>query len=84
MLDPPEALLQRLARRAEGLRWYDLQVQTGPNVMGEKIDSALRSVSLRSDDLPALLATWQSGARALADLCQSSMHRGNPYTMVMD
>jgi len=61
LLMTAEALLQRLERLAEPPAWYELQVQPGVNLIGEKLDGAAALVSLREPDLRRLIASWRRG-----------------------
>ncbi len=65
LLETAEALLQRLERRALQPPWYEWQVQPGANLIAEKLDGVVRTLSLNGEDLKRLIASWQPGAQQL-------------------
>jgi Vault protein inter-alpha-trypsin domain len=65
LLATMEALMQRLERPALRPVWYDLQVQPGANLIGEKLDGVVTTVPVHREDLEALVSSWQPGARRL-------------------
>lgn len=65
LLSTEEALLQRLERRTTLPHWYDLQVQPGVNLVGQKLEGLTTMVSLRGEDLQPLILGWRRGAREL-------------------
>lgn len=65
LLSTEEALLQRLERRTKLPSLYELQLQPGVNLLGEKLEGRLTTISLRDADLQPLLLGWRRGARQI-------------------
>jgi hypothetical protein len=57
-LQTAEALEQRLIRGG-GVRWYDVQVTPGANLIGERINELQRVRTLSYHALPRLFASWR-------------------------
>ncbi len=62
-----DGLLQRLERRARGVRLYDVTAVDGPNLIAQKLDEVARVARVPrhaglTQDLRALFAQWQPGA----------------------
>jgi hypothetical protein len=65
LLSTEEALLQQLERRSKFPPLYELQVRPGVNLLGEKLEGRLTTLSLRDEDLQPLLLGWRPGARRI-------------------
>jgi hypothetical protein len=66
LAQPPEALLQRLARGAKFAAWYELQAIPGRNLLTETTEGHATIVGIRGDDLDQLTEAWRSGARRIS------------------
>jgi hypothetical protein len=66
LVQPPEALLQRLSRGAKFAAWYELQVIPGRNLLTETTEGHATLVGIRSDDLERMTEAWRSGGRRVS------------------
>jgi hypothetical protein len=65
LLSTEEALLQQLERRTTLPPLYELQLRPGVNLLGEKLEGRLTTITLRDEDLQPLLLGWRQGARQI-------------------
>jgi hypothetical protein len=79
LLDTAEALLQRLERQPVRPVWYDVQVQPGANLIGEKLDGIASLSPVQREDLEELVSSWQPGAKRL--VAQRERKTQNPAAM---
>jgi hypothetical protein len=66
LIQPPEALLQRLSRGAKFAAWYELQAIPGRNLLTETTEGHAMIVGIRGDELDQLTEAWRSGARRVS------------------
>jgi hypothetical protein len=66
LVQPPEALFQRLSRGAKFAAWYELQAIPGRNLLTETTEGHATLVGIRGEDLDQLTEAWRSGARRIS------------------